>query len=62
MVPLSIVKHVAARAVCRMKKKLQKVEKTKRKVPSGGVVAVFLCDPRRSSAHTIRKSGFKNGK
>jgi len=42
-----------------MKKKLQKVEKTKGKVPSGGLVADFHCDRRRSSAHTIRKSGFK---
>jgi len=43
-------------------KESQKVEKTKGRVPLGVVVAVFLCNRRRSSAHTIPKSGFKNGK
>jgi len=68
MVPLSIVKHVPRASTqtplhwLQDEKELQKVEKPKGKVPSGGVVHVFLCDRRRSSAHTIRKSGFKNGK
>jgi hypothetical protein len=43
-------------------KETSKSRKNQKEGPSGGVVAVFLCDRRQSSAHTIRKSGFKNGK